>query len=122
MRNPSDNIDPEINPSDMEHDPNLPDITLEGVREHIDAVDDQITSLLIDRLRLVKIADAIKKEKGLPIRDMVRESQIIERVRQTTDDRSLVRVFRTILDESRVAQGEEKHHSEGKPLTRPGHW
>src|SRR5262249_16810373 len=53
------------------------------IREGIDALDVQISSLLESRFQLVEQMAAIKKDMGVPVRDAERENQVLERVTES---------------------------------------
>ncbi len=72
------------------------------LRHAIDAVDDQIVSLLGERNQLTQRVLAIKFQRGLPLHSLERERQIVTRVRwlaiqQGMESEFITRVFKVIL-------------------------
>lgn len=72
------------------------------LRHAIDAVDDQIVSLLGERNHLTQRVLAIKFQRGLPLHSPERERQIVTRVRwlaiqQGMESGFITRVFEVIL-------------------------
>lgn len=55
------------------------DHRLEELRREIDLVDDQLVAVLADRAALVREVWALKRARGLPLRDPAREQAIVER-------------------------------------------
>lgn len=51
------------------------------LRGEIDRVDTELVRLLNERLRLVDAIGAIKRERGLPVRDEAREAELLARIR-----------------------------------------
>ncbi len=73
-----------------------------GLRRAIDAVDDQIVSLLGERNRLTQRILAIKFRRGLPLHAPERERQIVARVQwlaiqQGMESEFITRIFEVIL-------------------------
>ena len=56
------------------------------LRNGIDAIDSQLTSLFLQRMELSASIAAYKKQMGLPIHVPQREQQIIETLSQNTSD------------------------------------
>lgn len=56
------------------------------LRNGIDAIDSQLTSLFLQRMKLSASIAAYKKQMGLPIHVPQREQQIIETLTQNTSD------------------------------------
>lgn len=61
------------------HEDAMIDRRLEELRREIDAVDDQLVAVLADRAALVREVWALKRAKGLAMRDADREAAIRER-------------------------------------------
>lgn len=79
-----------------------PQITV--LRRKITDVDDQIARLLAQRMSLVAEIASYKKERGIPLRDIPRENEILDRASQTagTEFADSVRpVFEILLEEGR---------------------
>ncbi len=71
-------------------------------RDRIDAIDDQILSLLISRKNLVDGVFKWKKEAGLPLVDPEREAALLRRLKSKASllpEDSVVRIFSLILQE-----------------------
>lgn len=85
-------------------------ITLEKLRKNIDAVDEQLTRLLVQRFKLSGEIAGYKRQKNIPLLDQKRETEIIEdRTRQFKelgfdDERFAAELFGLILRRSRGAQ------------------
>lgn len=52
---------------------------LEDIRAKIDEVDEQIAELFAERINLVKDVSKLKHEQGLPIEDLKREKEVLEK-------------------------------------------
>lgn len=77
-------------------------------REMIDDIDTQILALLDRRADLSRSIGRSKAAAGLPVRDPGREADVISRIKRDnpgsmTDD-AVVRIYETILAESRAMQ------------------
>ena len=57
------------------------------MRKSIDVIDDEIVRLLKKRQGIVKKIVASKKKEGIPIKDIDREKEIINRLRKLYDDK-----------------------------------
>ncbi|MBK9794962.1 MAG: prephenate dehydrogenase/arogenate dehydrogenase family protein [Holophagaceae bacterium] len=85
---------------------------LQEVRDHIDALDQELVALLARRTELVLRAGRAKAEMGLPIHDPEREAAQLQARREWAADSGLdaqgvEEVFRSVLRASRAAQGQE---------------
>lgn len=91
-------------------------MNLDHCRRSIDDIDVQLLALLNRRADLSKQIGRLKLDLGLPIVDLAREDQIISAVRRDNpgdiSDEAVVRIFRSILNESRLLQLNEAvdHH------------
>ncbi len=81
---------------------NLNDKQLNEIRKEIDILDNQILELIEERFELVKKVAQTKKKKGLPIRDIAREEEIINNKIQKTDlpEQFVKKLYRLIIDTS----------------------
>lgn len=73
-------------------------------RRLITEIDDQIARLAASRMKLVAEIAAYKKDAGIPLRDIPRETEILNRAAQKAGAEyadSVCAVFRTLLDEGR---------------------
>ena len=80
---------------------------LEQVRKKIDAVDDKIASLYVERMALVKEVVEAKKQSGIAVNDPDRERNILLRVTENVDPDMQVylkRVFETLFETSKAYQ------------------
>ena len=80
------------------------------IRQRIDAVDDQILALLIERLGLAKQIGLLKKKDNKSKWDPLRERQVIERLLAANDSEfpvhPLLSIFREIINTCRLSQKE----------------
>jgi monofunctional chorismate mutase len=83
-------------------------MNIDQARNEIDAIDSAIVKLLDRRAKIVKGIGAIKARAGLPVFDRRRESEVMRRVRRSSDGSfggaALERIFGEILLESRRVQ------------------
>ncbi|WP_048601724.1 prephenate dehydratase [Rubeoparvulum massiliense] len=70
---------------------------LEGVRQLIDGLDQQIIKLLHQRMKLVGEVASIKEERGIPVCDLEREAQILERYEKEFRDSSWAAELRYMM-------------------------
>lgn len=71
---------------------------LTELRNQIDAIDNQLRSLFVERLQLVKRIAAYKMEHDLPVYDASREAQIIERSLEAIEDEAIKDKYREVLE------------------------
>jgi len=80
---------------------------IERWRDEIDAIDGALLDLLNQRARLALEVGRRKKDAGLPLRDLRRERQILQRAMRASagplGPAAVERLFRAILAESRRA-------------------
>ncbi len=77
---------------------------LPQLRQRIDAIDQQLVSLLAERFAITHNVGLIKKTQGLPAVDAEREARQTERIVQLARDNGLdeafaIKFLRTIIDE-----------------------
>ena len=93
--------------------PSVEDPTLEALRREIDAIDDQILALVVQRVKKVVAVGDYKRERGLAIYDPERERRMIGRLSALAVDPltpdTVRRVFERLIDESRTI--EQRHGS-----------
>jgi len=85
------------------------DKELQELRKKIDSIDKKFLADLEERFELVNDIARLKKTKGLPIRDLKREEEVIKSkfgLSELPED-FVAKLFRLIIDES-VKQEEEK--------------
>jgi chorismate mutase len=77
---------------------------LEKFRMKIDEIDDELLRLLNERTRVVAELGVVKKRRGMPIRDSIREENVLTRVREKNcgplDEAAALRIFQSIIAES----------------------
>ena len=76
------------------------------LRGEIDRVDTELVRLLNERLRLVDAIGAIKRARGLPVRDEAREAELLARIRAQAEENAAEAeaVYQMILLISRERQ------------------
>ena len=76
-------------------------MTLDELRYHIDAIDEELVHLLNERARKAELIGKEKKEQGLPITDEAREKDVIARAvglnRGPLTDEAVEEVYRNIV-------------------------
>jgi chorismate mutase-like protein len=81
---------------------------LKEKRKEIDLIDQKLSTLLNQRLRIAQEVGRIKKEMGKKIYDPGRESEIIERLKQGNKGplkkEDLEKIFKTIMRVCRKSQ------------------
>jgi chorismate mutase len=87
------------------------DPTLDALRREIDAIDDQILGLIVERVSKVVAVGEHKRKSGLAIYDPERERRMIARLCAGAvpplDADTVRRVFERLIDESRTI--EQRH-------------
>ena len=82
-----------------------PTLTIDQIREAIDALDDELLRIFNERASLALHIGEIKKERGLAVYDPNREKKIFARMKAANpgplDDGAIVRLFERVIDESR---------------------
>jgi chorismate mutase len=77
-------------------------------RRHIDRIDRTIVALIVERMRIGLELGAIKRAADLPTRAPVRETEVLDRVRQAAasplSPGSAERIFSTIIEETTACQ------------------
>jgi chorismate mutase len=80
-------------------------MSIEGWRMEIDAIDNELLSLLNQRASLAVKVGQSKRLTGIALWDPAREEEVIERVRRANpgplDDQAIVELFGCIIRESR---------------------
>ena len=82
---------------------------LQELRQGINEIDEQIFSLLIQRLGIIKNIILVKKQQNLPIEDKDRENNIYCRIDSQYEGRQglfLKDIYKTIINESKRFQRE----------------
>jgi chorismate mutase len=80
------------------------DETLQGYRDRIDVLDEQLIELLAERFEITKAVGAYKAAEGLPPADPGREAAQVARLRSIAEETGMdpafsEKVFRLIVDE-----------------------
>jgi chorismate mutase len=52
------------------------------LREKVDAVDDQILRDILQRVKICRAIGELKKQKGKPVHDISRETEVLNRVKE----------------------------------------
>lgn len=83
---------------------------LNELRKRLDAIDEQMLSLLSERAQVVVRVAAFKQQHDLPVYIPEREASIIERLRTLNpgplSGDTLERIYRTIIEEMRKFESE----------------
>ena len=85
---------------------------LDNFRRKIDAIDDNIVKLLLERFEVVKDVAEYKKERGLEIFQQAREAEVLKKISDIADKtenqdykKYILCVYKTILETSKISQG-----------------
>jgi chorismate mutase len=73
------------------------------LRKTVDAIDDQILTVLCERVKVCKAIGDAKKKQGKPIRDSSRENEVYKRIKEKSaefglDPAQIERVYREIVN------------------------
>lgn len=85
---------------------------LQDLRHEINEIDNQIFSLLTQRLSMVNNISMVKKQQSLPILDKNREDNIYNRIDSSYKGRTglyLKDIYKTVMNESKIIQKENLH-------------
>jgi len=98
---------------------NTPD--LQALREEIESLDREILRKLKSRMELVERVAQVKLVAAIPLRDRLREEQVLGRVRQIATELGLdpyetERLFRIVMEMSISRQQSHLHSMENLPL------
>ena len=78
---------------------------IEGLRQRIDALDEQLVRLLSARAECALAIGRAKKELGLEVFQPAREAEVLNHVQQLNagplDDGAMRRLFERVIDEAR---------------------
>lgn len=80
---------------------------LKKLREKIDAIDMELTSLLNSRFAIMEEIGGYKKANGLPILDKGRESEVLNRVCKASEpefEAGIAKIFKEIMAYSKSIQ------------------
>ncbi len=95
---------------------------IEHWRNEIDEVDEELLRLLNMRARLAIKVGTLKRASGLPLRDLRREQEVIDRLAEANtgplDHSALTRLFRRIMRESRRIEALSVQHPNGSNNSR----
>lgn len=88
----------------------IDDPQIEELRRTIDAVDQQILTLLAERVRVVLAVGERKRREGLAVYDPAREKSLLDRLASEAtaplEPAAVRRIFETIVTESRRLEQE----------------
>lgn len=83
-------------------------MTLDGLRQQIDDLDEQLVRLLNERASCALQIGQIKKSMGMPMYQPEREAEVLRRVRAASvagggplGPEAIARVFERVIDEAR---------------------
>jgi prephenate dehydrogenase len=97
--------------------------TIEKRRAEIDAIDDELLTLLNRRARLAAEIGLVKKREHAPLCDPDREREVLARVCESSDgpldEQAVKKIFKTIIDESRRIQSIERVMKTASQIARP---
>jgi len=84
-------------------------MSLDELRERIDAADRDLVRLLAERLRVSKVIGEEKNSAGLPVLDAARERRVLDKVRALAaeygvDERDVERVYERVIEVSKAVQ------------------
>lgn len=81
---------------------------LNGIRDRIDQVDEEMLRLFLERMQLGEEAAAYKREQALPVLNKTREREILARVQAEAGDMEpyAYQLFTTLMELSKVRQAE----------------
>ncbi len=92
-------------------------------RAEIDAIDDELLTLLNRRARLAAEIGTVKRRSNAPFWDPDREREVLARVCESSDGplnkQGIIRIFKTIIDESRGIQSSENVSKTSSQIARP---
>lgn len=78
---------------------------LDDLRRQIDALDERLVQLLNERAACALAIGRLKEERGLPVYQPARESEVLAHVRSRNagplDGAAITRLFERIIDEAR---------------------
>nr|WP_294680546.1 bifunctional chorismate mutase/prephenate dehydratase [uncultured Anaerotignum sp.] len=80
---------------------------LNAVRERINAIDDQIVDLFVERMKAAADVASAKAEKNLPVLDLRREQAVLEKVMERSGEEFEIytnKLYQTIFDISKSYQ------------------
>ncbi len=91
----------------------MKDNNLDTIRDEIDVIDTEIAKLLSRRFDIIENVAKIKNEKGLPVADSRRESEIVQKLKGAVTNTYLADMVETfyskVLEASRTIQELEKN-------------
>lgn len=103
--------------------------TIDNLRSQIDALDNEIASLLLKRLDIVHEIGKIKAKSGMAVFDPTREEKIIKRLTENTTpagEEYIKTIYNTVFSSSRNAEkgkygvvGGESLVSKSRTFTKP---
>jgi chorismate mutase-like protein len=97
--------------------------TIEKWRAEIDAIDDELLTLLNRRARVASEIGLVKKRRHAPLCDPDREREVLVRVCESSDgpldEQAVKKIFKTIIDESRRIQASENVPKTASQIATP---
>ncbi len=94
-------------------DEDLDEMSLEQLRDEIEAIDREIVELIARRTYVADTIAAVKAERGLPTTDERQEQRVMERAGENAEqfdvDANLVKaIFRLLIELNKVEQRESR--------------
>ena len=90
--------------------PQLSLLRMAQMRKQIDAIDNELSTLLLRRLEIAAVLGNLKQELGMPVKDPERETVVLEKVRAKLTSSDLAehvqRIYHAILNEACKVQDE----------------
>ena len=95
-------------------------MSVDELRRKIDAIDEQIVRLLTERAETAVIVGEEKRRLGIPVQNVERENQVLERAKKLNkgpgSDKAVQTVYRSIIDMCLEVQARSGPMSrDGKP-------
>lgn len=86
----------------------MSELDLNSLRKRIDEIDDGIVKLLLERFAVVKNVAEYKKERGLEIFQKGRETEVLKKIADKTDNPEykeyMLDIYKIILETSKTLQ------------------
>lgn len=81
---------------------------IHALREHIDALDEELVRLISERARAARTIGELKRNVSLPVYEPKREQAVFDHVRRLNtgplDDAELLHIFERLIDVMRTLQ------------------
>jgi len=84
------------------------DERIKRIRDEIDSIDEKIIDLLKRRMALAREVGSLKKVLNIPVEDLSREKEIIDRLTRsaggTLTEEQLIRIFKAVFRSAKQVQ------------------